>query len=73
MLLWQERLELKFQSTLPRGSDVVDIDANKDSAISIHAPSRERPNGVPVATAHTVISIHAPSRERQITILHLIF
>ena len=32
-----------FQSTLPRGSDVIDDRMSKlDPVISIHAPSRER-------------------------------
>ena len=37
----------------------------KQAEISIHAPSRERPNGSPTGGIYTYISIHAPSRERR--------
>ena len=36
--------------------------------ISIHAPSRERPQYLPKASLHFGISIHAPSRERPLII-----
>ena len=78
---------VKFQSTLPRGSDMTcesgrwnpkhfnprslagatfdDMGGGEAAgAISIHAPSRERPLGVNNLPAHGHISIHAPSRER---------
>ena len=77
---------LKFQSTLPRGSDNDEIliaarpvDFNPRSLagatsitlatefaalISIHAPSRERPNYFLTRWWPQAISIHAPSRER---------
>ena len=36
---------VEFQSTLPRGSDAIKrAGGNADAEISIHAPSRERPN-----------------------------
>ena len=54
----------QFQSTLPRGSDLVQPPSFCVISISIHAPSRERllfpANKVYLLT----ISIHAPSRER---------
>ena len=56
---------MKFQSTLPRGSDQKEGYVIVGMVISIHAPSRERPSPqLAMRTAHD-ISIHAPSRERQ--------
>ena len=58
-------LVIKFQSTLPRGSDDYASDfALYYLGISIHAPSRERPPVVPFMDNLYIISIHAPSRER---------
>ena len=58
---------LQFQSTLPRGSDPADAGSNgAGEAISIHAPSRERPTVLAVTSWLTLISIHAPSRERPV-------
>ena len=37
------RIKLRFQSTLPRGSDVDNMEIFAPIVISIHAPSRERP------------------------------
>ena len=56
---------LRFQSTLPRGSDFIDMfRTGKYNRISIHAPSRERPPFLGVVVITEKISIHAPSRER---------
>ena len=54
-----------FQSTLPRGSDSLPATSSEPTAISIHAPSRERRLAVRTAERAAHISIHAPSRERQ--------
>ena len=40
-------LMLRFQSTLPHGSDTEILARALSGKISIHAPSRERPSGVP--------------------------
>ena len=56
---------VRFQSTLPRGSDLLYRYAAYRASISIHAPSRERRLSPTVAKNATTISIHAPSRERQ--------
>ena len=54
-----------FQSTLPRGSDHLDgLHSGEYVAISIHAPSRERPFLSTFSRVNGQISIHAPSRER---------
>ncbi len=54
-----------FQSTLPRGSDPALMQAALKQAISIHAPSRERPGAGYSSMDLVNISIHAPSRERR--------
>ena len=53
-----------FQSTLPRGSDSKASYLLMEHLISIHAPSRERQDGVFIPLSISDISIHAPSRER---------
>ena len=53
-----------FQSTLPLGSDITIFSISLLIAISIHAPSRERPFLVSTVIPFIQISIHAPSRER---------
>ena len=53
-----------FQSTLPRGSDILFFDVVCYNRISIHAPSRERPMFCSAYAGCFCISIHAPSRER---------
>ena len=55
-----------FQSTLPHGSDASALSANYNLGISIHAPSRERPQPSLADQTYADISIHAPSRERQV-------
>ena len=56
-----------FQSTLPRGSDNRQaLKRQHKQAISIHAPSRERPRYSGRCKRASGISIHAPSRERHI-------
>ncbi len=56
----------RFQSTLPRGSDVIFNTMIKCILyISIHAPSRERPSYALALLLRGLISIHAPSRERR--------
>ena len=57
--------QVRFQSTLPRGSDRICYKDYLLAAISIHAPSRERPAMYGINGAEAVISIHAPSRERR--------
>ena len=61
------RSSILFQSTLPRGSDVIfSIFSKLLQQISIHAPSRERLHtSFALRLIASVISIHAPSRERQ--------
>ena len=55
-----------FQSTLPHGSDAYDLsDYLINTAISIHAPSRERRQLFNSVKLAGIISIHAPSRERR--------
>ena len=55
-----------FQSTLPRGSDEIGGSFERKTAISIHAPLRERlPTGVANLEVRA-ISIHAPLRERRV-------
>ena len=56
----------RFQSTLPRGSDDALAVMMLHSAISIHAPSRERLQYKHIWGQADRISIHAPSRERQV-------
>ena len=59
--------ETAFQSTLPRGSDLMLIVKLKSvRLISIHAPSRERPKKQAALQRANWISIHAPSRERRL-------
>ena len=68
MLSRHTMLTLRFQSTLPRGSDDMPyVSASYFLAISIHAPSRERRFRHAAAAATQDISIHAPSRERRVT------
>ena len=56
---------MKFQSTLPRGSDpALNLMLSTFFQISIHAPSRERLSVDIDGDAFVNISIHAPSRER---------
>ena len=55
----------KFQSTLPRGSDLLQAKLMLLEDISIHAPSRERPEPFRAYNLIYNISIHAPSRERR--------
>ena len=65
-----------FQSTLPHGSDrYAEAVQQLGYSISIHAPSRERPNMLFVMFLAAVISIHAPSRERPFYVSqnHLIY
>ena len=54
----------KFQSTLPYGSDSINLRTNFISQISIHAPLRERLISSNYVLEYAVISIHAPLRER---------
>ena len=54
----------QFQSTLPRGSDWKCSIKIIGITISIHAPSRERPEIAGQIMTDEYISIHAPSRER---------
>ena len=54
---------IKFQSTLPHGSEGFSCVGFSNVGISIHAPSRERDMYWPTF-AFLGISIHAPSRER---------
>ncbi len=54
-----------FQSTLPYGSDIADYFAAGGTAISIHAPLRER-QIASIFNHMDNISIHAPLRERNI-------
>ena len=63
---WSESVgKESFQSTLPRGSDgTADDDKVFGYQISIHAPSRERPEFGELPSKIRAISIHAPSRER---------
>ena len=57
---------LKFQSTLPYGSDPAPTPlSDVDGAISIHAPLRERHINEAYNPAMFSISIHAPLRERR--------
>ena len=59
-------IKLRFQSTLPRGSDNGDKTCNlANNLISIHAPSRERLGATDTLLLGGNISIHAPSRERR--------
>ena len=62
----------KFQSTLPRGSDINFEKYINAVDISIHAPSRERLIMNKKEKIKLIISIHAPSRERHIITTHLI-
>ena len=62
--------QVRFQSTLPRGSDRICYKDYLLAAISIHAPSRERPAMYGINGAEAVISIHAPSRERHFAIFN---
>ena len=56
-----------FQSTLPHGSDCIAMLQHRSRpTISIHAPSRERPQKFATLPTLSDISIHAPSRERQL-------
>ena len=57
-------LTTKFQSTLPRGSDLLLVQLGNKAIISIHAPSRERLQPPALTMRYIIISIHAPSRER---------
>ena len=62
-------VSLLFQSTLPRGSDLIIGPHATITQISIHAPSRERPILTTFSPHSHNISIHAPSRERLILFL----
>ena len=55
----------QFQSTLPHGSDLVQVLVVNVGTISIHAPSRERLTDENNPLRRLIISIHAPSRERR--------
>ena len=58
---------LRFQSTLPYGSDAFPSSKCPFLSISIHAPLRERPSVFTICFSSTQISIHAPLRERPVT------
>ena len=56
-----------FQSTLPCGSDTIEIISYNSREISIHAPLRERRASALASQYNLGISIHAPLRERPVT------
>ena len=51
---------LKFQSTLPRGSDGIGADDVHNNVISIHAPSRERPNFPKILSSKVIFQSTLP-------------
>ena len=55
---------IRFQSTLPCGSDTISIITILSTSISIHAPLRERRAITFESARYVAISIHAPLRER---------
>ena len=61
----QGRAAADFNPRSLAGATNVALAALVDSAISIHAPSRERLIGIKQQPELTLISIHAPSRERR--------
>ncbi len=53
-------IKFRFQSTLPRGSDLRFISSNAAFRISIHAPSRERPTSFLKLLARTLFQSTLP-------------